>query len=277
MVAERIKEQKPLLWAIFPSPTRSRERSQRDTRRFPRVYHVYSSPSTRTIRMDPKTPDRAKGTRNLHDTPLAPITSNGPPHGFKVAKDALDAVRAELKSCTASIGKKVDDNGLDELYARLEIKDDYIESLLATHSLKAEYEGGRWKRIPVKVQDEKDLYAPLTVLFNKLFHFFEADGKFGSGTRSFIVTASKMQWHDDASTPHDPLAAARVGTMPDFLVVGQDDSQLPHPLEESITHEEYRRTIVIGDAKKKKEGRAESQEDRAQVVSYGRLAHPCIK
>ena len=218
--------------------------------------------------MDPQTPDRAKGTRNLHDTPLAPITSNGPPHGFKVAKDALEAVQAEMKSCTASLGKEVDDSGLDELYARLGIKDSYITSLLATHSLKSEYEGGRWKRIPHKAEREKELYAPLTVLFNKIFHFFEADGKFGRGTRSFIVTASKMQWHDDASTLHDPLAAAKVGTMPDFLVVGQDDNQLPHPLEESLTHQEYRHTIDIGDAKRK-EGSAGNQEDRAQVVSYG--------
>jgi len=222
-----------------------------------------------------RTPDRPQKTATLpHSTPTTLDTSNGPLDGYPTAKKCRKAVTAEIKPCTASLSAPKGPNDTDWLEALFRyhgIDDEEVTALLARPELAEQYSDGRWTSIP-STGPEKDLYKPLTDLMNKIFGLLKREGKF-NGKRLAIITAFTVQQHEDGHRPPGAPGskASEAGTKPDILIVGQDQRQLPHPLSQKPTAQEYRRTVVVGDVKLDRESPG-NQNDRSQVVMYARYA-----
>ena len=212
-------------------------------------------------------------------TPTTRATTDGPPDGFRNSSDAKKELKPEMRACTSTQGPE--SLWAEDLYATRGINDSIVEELLNHRVLKGEYSGGRWKSIPLDPESEdRRFYDGLVRILNKIIQAAKPSLK-GHGHRRAIVTAFKQQDHEEVHRPFGPAPPdlAKAYSMPDILIVGQDDRLLPHPIPNgnNVSSEEFPHAIVVGDVKldsntrRKAPASGPNDEDtKAQVIGYAR-------
>ena len=217
----------------------------------------------------PSTPPNRQPPPHNGSTRILYSASEGPLGGYAKADDVKDAIALEFKYCLTTLPNDL--VALNALFARHGIDGAVAQAILS--ALPADvYSNGRWqKSLPLKAQQEKDVYIPFRDIINHIFASIPVDPSRPPINRRWaFVSANKptKQTKDAQNPSRSPDIVIK--TRPDMIIFGEDSRLLPA----NLSLGDYERAIIVGEFKKDSEvpqdGPETMEEIRAQIGAYAR-------